>query len=363
MSKRFAICDVFAAFLLLLGASAVDCWAQDKREPDSSKGTPQKEVQGKPKDKPEAANIDSLTKLRREQKKRDPLTIEVEVPKDFHATTRNLPVLKVTLKNVDEEKKSVQMTWNGSHDRCVGLWRFEVHDSTGKPVRQPDWRANGSFVYSEGVLDYDKTAKATLNMGDDARIKEPGEYTVQVYYLDITQDHFGSSDTRDFIWSASREFKLKVGKPVPKVVEVPAGSRERAKALIAALSDEGPIRLIDGNYGPSLYKFMDPNSPEGQLHKMGRDALPGLLDALRDEKLSFHRRGWVLGMLFYLTEERDLDPFWWEKGGRITPAYEIRGMGSGSGRGGKPNLAGQREFSKECLKVAAECWDFRETKK
>src|SRR5579871_3180414 len=72
MSKRLAICDVFAAFVFLLGASAVDCWAQDEREPDSSKGTPQKGEQEKPKDKPEAANIDSLTKLRREQKKRDP---------------------------------------------------------------------------------------------------------------------------------------------------------------------------------------------------------------------------------------------------------------------------------------------------
>jgi hypothetical protein len=108
---------------------------------------------------------------------------------------------------------------------------------------------------------------------------------------------------------------------------------------------------------------MDPNSSEGQLCKMGRDALPGLLDALRDEKLSFHRRGWVLGFLYTLTYERDLDPFSWEKGEGVTPAYEIRGSGSSSGGGGKPNPAGQREYTQEWLKLAAECWDFREAKK
>ncbi len=362
MSNRFAICDLFAAFLLLLGMTANDCWAQDKREPDASKGTPQKEGQSKPKDKPEAANLDSLTKLRREQKKRDPLTIDVEVPKDFHATTRELPVLKVTVKNVDEEKKPVQMALTGS-DRCVGIWRFEVHDSTGKLVRQPNLMSGGEFVFSDGELDYGKTANDTLEMRHYVRIKEPGEYTVQLFYHDCTQARFVGREARDLIWSASKEFKLKVGKPVPKVVEVPAGSRERALKLVAMLSDDGPIRLIDGKYDASLYKFMDPNSPEGQLHKMGRDAVPGLLDALRDEKLSFHRRGWILGMLFFLTEEQDLNPLGWDKDGKIIPDYEIRGMGSGSGHGGKPNLAGQREFTQEWLKLAAECWDFRETKK
>src|SRR5262245_33802139 len=39
----------------------------------------------------EAVSLEALTVLRREQKKRDPVTVEVEVPKDVKATTRDLP--------------------------------------------------------------------------------------------------------------------------------------------------------------------------------------------------------------------------------------------------------------------------------
>ena len=363
MSKRFAFCDVFAAFLFLLCATAVDCWAQDKREPDSSKDTPQKEEQSKPKDTPEAANIDSLTKLRREQKKRDPLTIEVDLPKDFHATTRELPVLKVNVKNVDEEKKTVQFSFLDD-DSCAGDWRFDVRDSNGKLLPLPSWLGGWvDVVYFDAELEYGKTAKKTLKMGYYAQIKEPGEYTVQIFYRDETQADSAILYSPDLIWSASKEFKLIVGKPVPKVVEVPAGSRERAKALVAALNEEGPIWLICGKYDPSLYKFMDPKSPEGQLHQMGRDALPGLVEALRDEKMSFHRRGWVLALLSSFSGQRDLDPFSDEVDG-VLPPYSIKGIGcSATGGGGEPDLTKQREFSREWLKLAAECWDFRETKK
>jgi hypothetical protein len=356
MSKRVSRTRALAVCLSLFVAASSVSQAQEKKDQEKS-----------PKKTDESdENLKSLTKLRREQKKRDPITIDVEIPKELHATTRELPVLDVIMKNIDEEKSPVRMWRRPS--RGAGLswrWQFEVRDASGQFICKPHpYSFNGGGLVGLDSLSFGEEWKDKLKMTDYVRIKEPGEYTIRIVYH-CEESQFRVRDERfdSLIMCTSKEFKLKVGKPVPKTVEVPTGSRERAKGLISALSDDGPIRLIDGKYDPSLYKFMDPNSPEGQLHKMGRDALPGLLDALRDEKLSFHRRGWVLGMLFFLTEERDLNPLWWEKEGRIIPDYEIRGMGSGSGHGGEPNLAGQREFAKEWLKLAEECWDFRETKK
>src|SRR5205814_753128 len=147
------------------------------------------------------------------------------------------------------------------------------------------------------------------------------------------------------------------------VIEVAPGSRKRAMALIANLGDDGPIRVVVGPYGP-FHEFIDPNSPEGQLLEMRWDAVPGLIEALRDDKLSFRRRGWVLAILYVIIEERDLNPFSWRKGSGVLPAYVYKGLGcTGSGNGGGEEPKKQREFADEWLKLQAECWEFREAKK
>jgi hypothetical protein len=350
------------ACLLSIAASGAIGLAQDKKSSEKAEEQPRKPAEAPDEHK---ETLESLTKLRREQKKRDPIAIEVEIPKDLHATTRELPDFSVALKNVDEEKSPVRMWRFGHGGGQPWRWGVEIRDATGKIVPLRD-QGQIEIAGAESLrqLAFGEEWKGEVSLGDHVRIKEPGEYTVRVLY-DCKQGTFRSRDgeSDSSMMCTSKEFKLKVGKPIPKVVEVPAGSREQAKKLVAALSDDGPIRLIHGNLRPSLYDFMDPKTPEGQLFKMGRDALPGLLDALRDEKLSFHRRGWVLGILYTLTNERDLDPFSWEKGEGVTPAYEIRGFGSASGGGGQPDLAKQRKFAQEWLKLAAECWDFKEMKK
>jgi hypothetical protein len=52
--------------------------------------------------------------------------------------------------------------------------------------------------------------------------------------------------------------------------------------------------------------------------------VPALLDALKDDKLSVHRRGWLLGLLYAITCEEDLSPFGWRKGPNVLPDYECR---------------------------------------
>jgi hypothetical protein len=101
-----ACAALLVACLLLLATSPSAGWPQDKKDPDTAKGNPGMSAQ---KADEFEGNLESLTKQRREQKKRDPITIEVEIPKDLHATTRELPVFNVALKNVDEEKAPVRM--------------------------------------------------------------------------------------------------------------------------------------------------------------------------------------------------------------------------------------------------------------
>jgi hypothetical protein len=314
----------------------------------------------------EEENLDSLMNLRRKQNKRDPITIEVEIPKGLHATTRELPILAVALKNVDEEKSSVRMWRQGSDGGgSPERWQIEVRDANDVVIsRLCEFPIIGGGLRGLDQLAYGEKWQSKLRIADYVQIKEPGEYAVRILYLCEEVDvHARQNWLHSVNMCTSKQFMLKVEKPVPKVVELPPGSLTRSRALVAALSEQGPIRLIEGDYDTSLYAFIDPESPEGQLHRMGRDAIPGLLSALSDEKLSFHRRGWVLGRLYFLTQERDLNPFALKNNDGIVPAYDVRGNGfSAKGDGGKPNLANQRKYTQEWLKLASECWEFQEKK-
>jgi hypothetical protein len=327
-----------------------------------------KEFEGTKKQKdPGEQNLELLTALRRVQKKPDAVIVEVLVAKDLEGTTRNLPRLQVALKNVDEEKMSVTIAFGGDYRTGrLARWRFEVHDSKGKLLPEREWEEGimgGGGMFQIGELTYGNVWKAELPMGDFVKITKPGEYTVRILYHDH-QTIADLDDINGLILCGSKPFKLKVVKAAPAIIEVAPGSRERAKSLIGSLKDDGPIRVVMGTYGPPFHDFINPKSPEGQLLAMRWDAVPGLIEALRDENLSFRRRGWVLAMLYVIVEERDLNPFSWRKGSGLLPAYASKGLGcTGSGGGGAEDLKKQREFANEWLKLQAECWEFRDAKK
>jgi hypothetical protein len=312
-------------------------------------------------------NLELLTALRRVQKKPDPVMIEVRVSKNLEGTTRNLPTMQVSLKNVDDEKIPVTIAFGGDYRTGrLARWRFQVHDSKGELLPEREWEAGimgGGGMFQVGGLLYGSVWKAELPMGDFVKITKPGEYSVRILYHDH-QTIADLDDINGLILCGSKPFKLKVVKAAPAVIEVATGSRERAAKLIGNLSDDGPIRVVMGNYGPSFHDFIDPKSPEGQLLTMRWDAVPGLIEALRNENLSFRRRGWVLAMLYVIVEERDLNPFSWIKGNGVLSAYEYKGLGcTGSGGGGAEDLKRQRQFADGWLKLQAECWEFREVRR
>jgi hypothetical protein len=311
----------------------------------------------------EQENLELLTALRRVQKKRDPLAVDVKVPADARSDTRQLPVLRVTLTNVDEEKAPVWFKYGGDYrSGRPTRWRVEVHDVQGNPVPPRSWEAMmGGGMFQQGPLQHGKSWSGHVPMDAYVRITEPGDYTVCVlYHNDKTIADM--KDVNGLILCASPSFKIRVVKAAPTVVDLQHGSRQKAKALIAALSDQGQIRVVMGTYDADFHDFIDPKSREGQLHTMSWQAVPELLAALNDKSLSAHKRGWVLALLYVLTREGDLNPFA-DSSGNVLPAYEYRSIGCRcSSEGGTPSATAQQALAQKWQKFAAEYIEVREAK-
>ncbi len=317
-------------------------------------------------DWPHMHNLELLTALRRVQRKKDPLVIEVDSPGAKKFTTRGLSPLRVTLKNVDEGKVPVWFTFGGDYrSGRLARWKCEVRTADGKRLPDRQWGGMmggglliGGGMFTVGPMEHGKSWATPISIESYVRITEPGEYTVQVFY----HNHRQIADLEDLtglVLCKSRPFKIKVEKSPPKVITVTAAETREARRLIKALPETGRIRVVSG-YGLLFHGFVKPTSPEGRLHTMGWQAVPALLDTLKEKKLSTHRRGWVLGLLYAITAEEDLSPFSWRHSSELLPTYEYRCPGCEMSGGGKPDAQAQRRLAEKWLRLAADYWVFRQ---
>jgi hypothetical protein len=371
------------------GGSAAERWLQKRMENDYERRLKEKESLADLKARGNAARTDQaledgywqkyrevrrlednlaiFTALRRVQKKPDPLTIDVTIPKDAPATTRVLPTVGVKITNTDPEQLPVWFKFGGDGDSGrLARWRLEALDGNGQRVVPYVWRSViGGGTYYEGPLMGTESWKAALRLGDYIRIREPGEYTIRVFYHnEVTIADL--DDVSGLILCESKPFKLKVVKAPRTVIALKPGDRETAKAAFAALPEAGPIRVVVApHYGPYYHEFIDPKSPLGLLHELAWRAVPTLLDCLRDEKTSLeHRRAWALGLLYAITGEKELDPFGLESEWQNAVInYDYRGgPGDGSSSGGKIDAAMQKKLVARWLKLADENFDVGEPK-
>jgi hypothetical protein len=308
-------------------------------------------------------NLAIFTALRRVQKKTDPLTVTVTVPKDAVATTRELPTLGVKLTNTDPEQLPLWFTFGGDYrSGRLARWRIEAVDDKGRPVPEPPGELiiEGGGLFGEGTLGGGQSWEGHLPMASFVRIREPGEYMVRVLY----HNHVTIADDgmNGLIVFESKPFKLKVAPK--KVITLHAGDRARARAAIAALDEREPVRVVTDNYGPEYHAFIPPDSPAGRLHDLGWRAVPTLLEVLRDEKVTPRRRAWVVGLLYGITRKQGMNPFGitpdWE---RVVGPYHVKGPGSAASGGGTP-LDGeqQKKLAAAWLKFGDEYLDVREAK-
>jgi hypothetical protein len=308
-------------------------------------------------------NLAIFTALRRVQKKPDPLTVTVELPKEFIATIRELPTLGVKVTNTDPEKLPLWFQFGGdTRPGRPARWRLETLDQKGKELPPLVWRAAmGGGIFREGTLSGGQSWEGQLPMHRFVRIREPGEYIIRAFYhnkVTIAEE----DDISGLIVFESKPFKLKVVSK--KIVILQSGDRKRARTAIAALDDKGPVRIVIGGYKPDYYSFIPLDSPVGQLHDLGWRAVPSLLDALGDQKLTPGRRAWLLGLLFGITRDEELNPFEFVEGRtRVLGAFETKGFfGDFSGPDGKLDVEHQKKLAEQWRKFRDEYLDVRDEK-
>ena len=159
-------------------------------------------------------------------------------------------------------------------------------------------------------------------------------------------------DVGDLIVSRSGEMKLTVR---PIRVRVTEKDRHQAREWISQLPDEGPVKMLLGRTLEDK-RFLDPSSPAGRLRREHRRAIPDLVDAALDPKLTPGRRAWVLGLLFAITGHNDprelghplaelITRMSERREGTILGPYKYEGEGTGSRRQGEIDPVKQREFA------------------
>lgn len=266
-------------------------------------------------------NLQSLTALRRVQRKPDPLLIQIVRPTPPKAIPGKLPTLNVMLTSADIDKKPIwcETVPNGHGTHRYAQYRFEVQDASGKilpVIPNSDFFRDGGSRYFHW-LELGEYFHANLPMHDFVEIREPGEYTVTVLYhptlpiADITDP----TELDDLIIFRSASFKLTVEKGPKLVLTTNRKERQAVNALITRLPNEGEIKVIGSGHQPNGrindqndFGLISPQSPAGQILKRSWQAVPALFDALSDAQMPRHRKTWVLSLLYSIIGEDDLDP-------------------------------------------------------
>lgn len=312
------------------------------------------------------STVELLTALRRAQGKPDPLPIVVSVPDESESIFPNLPVVDAALVNRDFDKTPVTFQDGGDYrSGRQDRWRFDVRDARGTvmPVK-PRQSPIGGGISRMSILKHEESWETPLPMRKFIDLP-PGDYTVVVEY----HDEKTISDLRDtagLVVCRSEPFKLHVQ---PRVIDVTKKDRETAREALAALADKGPVQILEGPYGKEAHDFIRPDSAPGRLLALGWRAVPTLLDALDDDKVTPQRRAWGFAVLYSITgwnDPRDINGAlaayesrgsgWVVSGGRNGKAF-VMGLGLGgqsSSSGGKLDGAAQKALTRE-WKAAREC--------
>lgn len=310
-------------------------------------------------DRWQPSTVELLTALRRVQGKPEPLPVEVGGSGAEEAIFPNLPVIRAAIVNRDHLQTPVTFQDGGDYrSGRPARWRFDVRDAAGRAMAVKLLRSTaGGGITRTGVLKAGESWDIALAMRSFIDLP-PGDYTVAVQYHDelTISTH---RDPANVVVCRSRPFKLHVQ---PRVIDVTTADRAAAAAAVAALGDAKRVKILTGSYGPADHDFIPPDSAAGRLLALGWPAVPTLLDALADDKLTLQRRAWVFAVLFGITnwnDPRDVHGLFagydsrgggWFVGGGKNGDVTAMGFGDGSREsmgGGSFDAAAQQAFAKK----------------
>lgn len=217
------------------------------------------------------------------------------------ATYPDLPRVGCSLVNVDALGRTVPILSPGSGDRRCDSLRVHALRSDGRvawPRADPGpyvrWEHRSSLLLRPG----DEMELAEVHLADYALLPGPGRYTVVLQY-DDDANITSQADVTDHVLHESAELSIRLEPMTYRV------GRERVRecaAWLEAINVSEPVPIAKETWRPDLEYSCEATTPEDHLFRAGRDALPALFDALREERSrpapDRQRLGWILGMLW-----------------------------------------------------------------
>jgi hypothetical protein len=247
-------------------------------------------------------DVPLLTALRRVQKKRDPLVLEIEDGPVFETVFPELPSLSFRIRNVDEDGETIRLeTFELGNDGMLGRCRVDLRDADGSPVEpfaRPHFVIQGStwdFALAAG-----KVVESSLRLQCVLFLPHVGDYTGQLRQHHGARQFVSVRGPLDsWICSNSDPFTIRV---LPRPIDLPKSERARLRARFDAIDHQQPVTIVlnrgwraDDEYeGP-------PATPEDELFRAGWRSVPVLLDVLETPDSPPQVRAWALALLLDIT--------------------------------------------------------------
>lgn len=260
-----------------------------------------------------ARNLEFVTALCRIQQKPDPLQILIAGPSQQTYEFPDLPVLDVTIRNVDAERREIGFKESGDYrSGRQARWRIEARNAAGtvQSFHELHGIVIGGGIYQPTTLKPGEGWQTSLVMSNFVETLEPGDYEVRVLYhndLTIVDWEFIAG----LVVCRSAPLRLTVKQ---RSIETTQDQQQKIRELLASFDDRQPCKLIDGKYGPWAHNFIDPKSDYGRLLMLGWPAVPALIEDLEGEANTPERRAHLLALLFSITGENNpgSKEIWWD---------------------------------------------------
>ena len=244
-----------------------------------------------------------LIATRRVEGASDPLVVNVVAhPPVIKTPTNQLPMLKVIVKNVDDNQSVFFKFGGDTRSGRPSRWRVVVKDEQGKEAKHIlRFGFMGGGLASIGPLKPGETFDTTLAVRDFIESPPPGKYTLQVLFHN-KHDLSEIQDVSGIVVSQSKPIELILEK-IP--IRTSAAKSVEVRRLIDELDEAVPLKVLVGTYGPWAHATIAPDSPAGKLLANGPAAVPPLVAAVQEKDLSTEKRAWLLAILYSLTGEND----------------------------------------------------------
>lgn len=277
-------------------------------------------------------SLELLTALRRSEKRKDPLSIQLSIDTkvEIKCSPLDLPKIKCTIENVDEEKEEVDFQFGGNYRSGKQTrFRVEMRDSAGVllPPKKRYGVINGGGISRSGHLAFGEKWETVVDLQSFVSFPTPGRYVCEIIYSDQNQIS-ELEDVTGLILSKSRKFEIEISK-----IQIIIRDSEKAELLklLKSLDAKQTLKVLSGTYGKGAHKFIPLESPAGGILSKGLSAVPVLIERL-EEETSPDMRAWLFSLLYSCTGQ--LDPRYFP-GGEVLGDYDYM-EGSWAIFGGKP---------------------------